>query len=224
MKTPGLACAVLLSLTACGGPDPTNGSSAGWELFSPAHLQHWRDAGMAHGAGFTREEDAPGGLILHAGSPMTGVVYPHWAHDGLPVTDYAIQYEAKRISGEDFFGTVTFPVGSVDRCVSFVLGGWGGSQVGISSIDGYDASENLTGSRQHLETGRWYHIRIEVREKSLRVLLDDRPIINTNIAGRQLGMRAGEIDRCMPFGFASFRTEARLRNLKVEKLPADGVP
>lgn len=201
---------------ACDSPDHAEALAPGWILFAAPHLERWSEADMAHSGGFTRDTDR---FVLKAGHPMTGVVYRHWQADGLPVIDYAISYEARRVSGADFFGTVTFPVGSVDRCVSFVLGGWGGSQVGISSIDGYDASENLTGSRQTLENGHWYHIRIEVREKSLQVWLDGRPIINTNIAGRQLSMRAGEIDRCMPFGFASFRTEAQLRNLRVEKLP-----
>lgn len=204
-----------LALTACDSPDHAEVLAAGWILFAAPHLERWSEATMAHSVGFTRETDR---FVLKAGSPMTGVVYRNWQADGLPVIDYAISYEARRVSGPDFFGTVTFPVGSVDRCVSFVLGGWGGSQVGISSIDGYDASENLTGSRQKLENGHWYHIRIEVREKSLQVWLDGRPIIHTNIVGRQLSMRAGEIDRCMPFGFASFRTEAQLRNLRIEKL------
>ncbi|WP_050031022.1 family 16 glycoside hydrolase [Verrucomicrobium sp. BvORR034] len=219
MKLSGLSLillgAFLLALPACDSPDHAEALAPGWTLFASPHLHRWHEAEMAHSGGFTRETDE---FVLKAGSPMTGIVYRHWKADDLPVIDYAISYEARRVQGTDFFGTVTFPVGSVDRCVSFVLGGWGGSQVGISSIDGYDASENLTGSRQTLENDHWYHVRIEVREKSLQVWLDGRPIINANIVGRQLSMRAGEIDRCMPFGFASFRTEAQLRNLRIEKL------
>jgi hypothetical protein len=170
---------------------------------------------MAHSGGIAWEEE---GLLLRAGTPMTGIVYPDWEAAGLPLTNYAIHYEARREQGSDFFGTVTFPVGGTDRCVSFVLGGWGGSQVGISSIDGYDASENLTGSSQTFENGRWYAVRVEVREKSLAVWLDGQPVVQTNIVGRQLGMRAGEIDLCMPFGFASFRAQARIRAVRVTRL------
>ena len=204
-------------LVACDGGSSNSGTSVskGWELLSPAHLERWHEAEMAHSAGFIRE---PGQITLRAGEPMTGVVFKDWEREGLPWIDYAFSYEAQRVSGGDFFGTVTFPVGSRERCVSFVLGGWGGSQVGISNIDGYDASENLTGSRQTLENDRWYKVRIEVRAQSLVVTLDGRPIINTNITGRQLSLRAGEIDRCVPFGFASFRTEAKLRNVRVEKI------
>lgn len=218
MKSLALALWILtlVTLSSCGDQEETTTALApGWEMLVRPHLDHWQEATMSGSGGFTRET---GELTLKEGTPMTGVVYPQWKHKRLPLIDYAIHYEAQRVSGTDFFGTVTFPVGKVDRCVSFVLGGWGGSQVGISSIDGYDASENLTGSRQTLENGKWYKVRIEVRTKSIQVFLDDRPIVNTNIAGRQLSMRAGEIDQCMPFGFASFRSEARLRNVRVEKV------
>lgn len=165
--------------------------------------------------GMVREAD---GFTLKEGAPMTGIVFPSWLTDGMPVVDYAINYEAMRVSGSDFFGSVTFPVRDDKTFVTFVLGGWGGSQVGISCIDGYDASENTTGSSQHFENGKWYRVRIEVREKELRVLLDGRPIIQTNIAGRILSLRGGEIAKCMPFGFATYGTTGRMRSCVVEKL------
>lgn len=186
-----------------------------WELFSPALIQKWEEAKMIQGGGIVRED---GGFTLKDGAPMTGIVFPSWLKDGMPIADYAIYYEAMRESGGDFFGSVTFPVRDEKTFVTFVLGGWGGSQVGISCIDGYDASENTTGSSQRFENGKWYRVRIEVRAKELRVLLDGRPIIQTNIAGRDLGLRAGEIDRCVPFGFATYGTTGRVRSCVVEKL------
>ncbi|MCE9519279.1 MAG: hypothetical protein K8R87_06990 [Verrucomicrobia bacterium] len=187
-------------------------------MFSPALSQEWREAKMFQSGGITREED---GFTLKAGSPMTGIVFPSWLKDGMPVADYAITYEARRVSGGDFFGSVTFPVRDDKTFITFVLGGWGGSQVGLSCIDGYDASENLTGSSQRFVNDRWYRIRIEVRTKEIKVLLDDRPIIQTNIAGRTLGLRAGEIDQCVPFGFATYGTEGRVRRCVVERLNTD---
>lgn len=170
---------------------------------------------MLNSGGVRQEVD---GYTLKAGSPMTGLVFPTWEQDGLPVTGYRISYEAMRVSGEDFFGSVTFPVGSVERCVTFVLGGWGGSQVGISSIDGMDASMNATGSVQKFEDGKWYRIRIEVTPETLSVWLDNRSLAKANIAKADLSLRAGEIDRCLPFGFASYGTEGRIRNCTVEVL------
>ncbi len=189
-----------------------------WYMFSSLQLGKWQEAKMFKNGGIAREAD---GFTLKEGSPMTGIVFPSWLTDGMPVADFAINYEAMRVSGGDFFGSVTFPVRDDKTFVTFVLGGWGGSQVGLSCIDGYDASENTTGSSQRFENGRWYRIRIEVRPKEIKVLLDDRPIILTNIAGRTLSLRSGEIDQCMPFGFATYGTVGRIRKCVVERLKTD---
>ena len=165
--------------------------------------------------GMVREAN---GMTLNEGAPMTGIVFPSWLKDGMPVVDYAINYEALRVSGSDFFGSATFPVRDEKTFVTFVQGGWGGSQVGISCIDGYDASENTTGSSQRFENGKWYRVRIEVRDKELRVLLDRRPIVQTNIAGRTLSLRGGEIAKCAPFGFATYGTEGRIKACVIERL------
>lgn len=171
---------------------------------------------MEHSGGVQR---GPDGYSLKAGAPMTGIVFPTWVQDGLPLTDYRLTYEAMRVSGSDFFASVTFPVGSLDRCVTFVLGGWGGSQVGISSIDGQDASMNATGSSQRFEDGKWYRIRIEVTKNSLAVWLDDKPLVRIDITNAQLGLRTGEIDKCAPFGFASYGAEGRIRACVIDRLP-----
>ena len=171
---------------------------------------------MENSGGIVREVD---GITLNEGSPMTGIVFPSWLKDSLPVVDYAINYEAMRVSGSDFFGSVTFPVRDEKTFATFVLGGWGGSQIGISCIDGYDASENTTGSSQRFENEKWYRVRVEVCAKELRVLLDGRPIIQTNIAGRMLNLRGGEIAKCVPFGFATYGTTGRVRGCIIERLP-----
>jgi hypothetical protein len=170
---------------------------------------------MFKSGGIRRETD---GLTMKEGSPMTGLVFPGWFTDGLPAADYAITYEAMRVSGGDFFGSATFPVRDEQTFVTFVLGGWGGAQVGISSIDGYDAASNSTGSSQHFEEGKWYRIRIEVRPMEIHVRLDGKAIIQTNIAGRSLALRAGEISHCVPFGFATYGTEGRVRGCVVQRL------
>lgn len=213
-----LAGALCAALVQCGERKPEVASVARWDLFAEPLVGHWQEAKIERSGGITREAD---GFTLNAGTPMTGDVFPTWMQDGLPLTNYAINYEAMRVSGSDFFGSVTFPIGKADRCVTFVLGGWGGSQVGISSIDGYDASENTTGSSQRFESGRWYRIRIEVTDRFLKVLLDGRPIIHTNLAGRSLSLRGGDILQCVPFGFATYGTTGRVRACVIERLPAE---
>lgn len=193
-----------------GGPKTSQ-----WNLFSPSFIEKWKEAPMSKSGGIQRETD---GYMLKEGGPMTGLVFPTWFSNGLPAADYAITYEAMRLSGSDFFGSVTFPVRDEKTFVTFVLGGWGGAQVGISNIDGYDAASNSTGSSQRFEKGKWYRIRIEVRANELHVTLDGKAIVRANIAGRSLGLRVGEISNCVPFGFATYGTEGRLKGCIVERL------
>ena len=51
--------------------------------------------------------------------PNIGYAYnpgtPTWEQDGLPPVNYRLTYEAMRVSGSDFFGSVTFPVTSLVR-------------------------------------------------------------------------------------------------------------
>jgi hypothetical protein len=149
---------------------------------------------------------------------MTGATFPAWDKLSLPPS-YVLEYEAMRVTGEDFFGTVTFPVREGAAHVSFVLGGWGGTVTGISSIDFSDANENQTRAEQRFENGRWYRVRVEVRPDELRAWIDGRPVVNVSVKGRQLGLRQGFIDHCRPFGFASYGSEARIRGLVVQALP-----
>jgi len=209
-----------MALAGCGESRPPAVPAINrWDLFASPALNNWRDAEMPGGGSFLRDAE---GFTIKDGAPMTGIVYPGWIKDGLPVTDYAITYEAMRVSGSDFFGSVTFPVRDSATFVTFVLGGWGGAQVGISSIDGYDASENTTGSSQRFQTGVWYRVRIEVRSRELRVTLNGRPIILTNILGRTLSLRSGEIDKCVPFGFATYATTGKIRGCVIERIAPAG--
>ena len=160
-----------------------------------------------------------GVIQVGAGSPMSGVRFDgDWDALALPWIDYALTFEARRVEGQDFFATCTFPVGSRDRCVSLVVGGWGGGLVGISSIDHLDASENSTRGERHFENGEWYRVRIEVREHDLQVWINDAPMVNTSIKGRVLSLRSGDVDRCVPLGFATWRTTGEIRAVKLAVL------
>ncbi len=147
---------------------------------------------------------------------MTCARFDAWQSAGLPRMRYAIEYEAIRVEGNDFFGTVTFPVN--DSHVSLVVGGWGGTLVGISNIDDMDASENNTRGNAFFENNRWHKVRIEVRDDELRAWINDKPFVNTSTKGHQLGLRSGDIEKCAPFGFASYATQSRIRGVVVRRL------
>ncbi len=195
-------------LTHC-GPAPR----LEWKLLSAEFAPAWKASGMpVEGEVLIRD----GEITLHPGQPMTGVRFDAWKSAGLPLTRYTLEYEAMRVEGNDFFATVTFPVNGSH--VSLVVGGWGGTLVGISSIDDMDASENNTRGNGLFENNRWHKVRIEVRDDELRAWINDKLFVNTSTKGRKLGLRAGDIEKCLPFGFASYATLSRIRNVRVRRL------
>jgi hypothetical protein len=100
-----------------------------------------------------------------------------------------------------------------------VVGGWGGGLVGLSSINGDDASENETMQTMKFDNGRWYKIRIRVTSKKIEGWIDGDQMLNVTTEGKKISMRSGEIELSEPFGFATFRTEAAYRDLRLRRLP-----
>ncbi len=178
-------------------------------LFDGKTLAGWRPTDFS-GQGDVTVED--GAIVLAAGNDLTGVNYP----GELPKTNYEVELEAKRVTGGDFFCGLTIPVGE-EHC-TFVVGGWGGALVGISSIDGQDASENPTMSSKKFENGRWYKIRVRVTPAKIEAWIDDEQVVNVDIAGSKISMRRGEIELSAPFGIATYRTKSALRGIKIRKL------
>ena len=89
---------------------------------------------------------------------------------------------------------------------------------GISSIDFKDASENSTRAEQRFADGVWHRVKIEIRPDDIRAWVNDRLVVNVSIKGRKVGLRAGFIDHCLPFGFATWNTTAKVRAVVVESL------
>jgi hypothetical protein len=119
-----------------------------------------------------------------------------------------------RVEGSDFFAGLTFPVG--DSFCSLILGGWGGTTVGLSSINGRDASDNDTTQSITFESGRWYAVRLKVTAERIEAWLDDRPIVNQALKGNTVSTRI-EVDRSQPLGVASWRTKAALREIRLRR-------
>lgn len=203
-----LLAVVVCSVSACRPPAPSQ-----WKLLGSDLAHAWKRSGIAGEGSFTILR---GDIRLEPGQPMTGARFDAWQTYKLPVTRYAIDYDAMRVAGNDFFGTVTFPVNETH--VSLIIGGWGGTLVGISSIDDMDASENNTRGNAYFKNNVWYKVRIEVRDEDLRVWIDSKLFVNTSLKGHKLGLRPGDIEKCVPFGFATYETEARIRGVTVSKL------
>ena len=143
---------------------------------------------------------------------MTGVNFT----GQFPKIDYEVRFEASRLNGGDFFASLTFPVG--DSFCTWVTGGWGGDIVGLSSIDGWDASDNETRAYFNFENGRWYRMRLAVTAARISAWIDDREIINVAIAGRTIGLRPGDIKLSTPFGFASYNSTGAVRKVEYRLL------
>ena len=153
---------------------------------------------------------ADGILRMEQGAELTGVVW----RGALPEVPYEIELEGRRLMGSDFFCGLTVPVGGEGRAVTLILGGWGGGHVGISSIDGLDASENETTSYLHFEDERWYRVRMVVEEDRIGAWIDDEMIIDVSVAGRELSLRPGDISECAPLGLATFQTVGEIRGIR----------
>jgi hypothetical protein len=200
----GLAAGSASRLHAADATEPA------WKsLFDGKTLEGWKITDFS-GRADVKVED--GKIILEPGNDLTGITYAGEP----PKMNYEVSLEATRLSGDDFFCGLTFPVG--DACVTYVLGGWGGGVAGISSINGMDASENDTTKFLKFDTNKWYRVRVRVTPKVLEAFLDDESMAKVELQDKKLGMRAGEIELSQPFGIASFRTKAALREIKLRKL------
>ena len=147
-------------------------------------------------------------IILGMGDGCTGIT---WKGE-FPTINYEVSLDARRIEGNDFFCGMTFPVGK-DPC-TLIVGGWGGTTVGLSSIDGLDASHNSTRTLMQFDKNRWYHIRLKVTPSKIGAWIDTIQVVNFTLGARKLTIRP-EVELSKPFGIASWNTTAALRNISV---------
>jgi hypothetical protein len=152
-----------------------------------------------------------------ASGGMTGITS---TREDLPRTDYELSYRAKRLSGRDFFAAATFPVG--ETYLTLVNGGWGGSVTGLSSIDGADASENLTGAFHEYENDTWYAFKVRVTDASIRCWIDGEEVVSFDPEGHHLGTRL-ETSYSQPLGFATWETASALKDIEIRPLSPEEV-
>lgn len=194
-------------------PAPFEG--AGWEdLFNGHDLSGWK---VTPFAGRADVECVSGVILLNMGDPFTGVSFTN----PTPTMNYEVALDAMRVMGSDFFCGLTVPVGE-SHC-SLIVGGWGGGLVGISSLDGMDASENETTKYESFESGRWYRVRLRVTKNRIEGWIDERKLIDVNTTDRKISLRPGDIELSKPLGIACWQSSAALREIKLRRVdgPAD---
>lgn len=179
-------------------------------LFDGKTLKGWKVTNFG-GEGPVKVQD--GTIVMDFGSSLTGITY----EGSLPTTNYEISLEAQRVDGTDFFCGLTFPVAK-SHC-SFIVGGWAGGVVGLSSIDGQDASQNETTRFMSFKTKQWYSFRVRVEPERIQAWIDKERVVDVIIKDRKITTRV-EVDSSKPLGVACYETRAAVRNIQLRELNA----
>jgi hypothetical protein len=174
--------------------------------------QGWKEA-LFPGRSTVRVEDEA--VYLDRGEDMTGITW----RGPLATMNYEVTLDAMRVDGSDFFCGLTLPYG--EAVFSFVVGGWGGTCVGISSVDYYDAYNNETARFREFETGQWYRIRVRCTEDKIEAWIDDDQLVDLVTTDRVIGIR-WEMADIVPFGVATWQTTGAIRNVEIRKFEPGG--
>jgi len=187
------------------------GASGEVALFNGKDLTGWKMADKYDFADHGKVYVKDGVLYLEEGKPMTGI---QWAGE-FPTSNYEVSLEAMRVSGGDFFCGMTFPIG--DSWATWINGGWGGNIVGLSNVDGYNASENETSLGKSFEDRRWYRFRLRATDEKVECWIDEEKIIDLPRKGHKFEVWE-EQSPIKPFGVATWHTGGALRNFTLKRL------
>jgi len=178
-------------------------------LFDGKTLTHWTSSDFAGRSSVT----VSNGQIDVGLGDMTGITLT--STSGLPRMNYEISLDAMRTAGSDFFCGITFPVGKED--CSFIVGGWGGGTVGLSSINSEDASQNETTQFKNFVNGKWHHIRVRVETGKIQCWIDEERVVNFEMEDKRLSIRF-EVEPSLPLGISTWHTAAAYKNIQFKKL------
>jgi hypothetical protein len=202
----------LLPQDAAAAKTAAAGSGDWRPLFDGKTLTGWKESQFT-ARGKVSIED---GQVVLGNGYMTGITWT----GAFPTSNFEVRYQAQRRSGSDFFGALTFPVH--DSYCTFINGGWGGSVVGLSSLDAMDASENDTTVTMGFTNGRWYSFRVRVTDSSIAAWIDEERVVAVDTRGRRIGLRPGDIEYSVPLGIASYESVAAIRNIEYRVIDPTG--
>ena len=212
---PHIKSLALLSLIALAALPLSAQVTPPWKpLFDGKTLTNWKSTPFGDEG---KVEVKDGRIVLAKGDEMTGIT---WTGDlaTLPKLNYELSLQAQRIEGNDFFCGLTFPV-SNDPC-SFIVGGWNGGVVGLSSLDGKDAARNETARFMAFENKRWYKIRVRVSERGITAWIDDKQVVGVDTKGRRISIRS-EVEASRPLGISCYNTVAGIKDIQIRNLTPD---
>ena len=190
--------------------DKAASDKEGWKpLLEEKSLEGWEATNFG-GEGKVAVADHV--LTLEMGDPLTGITYKRV----FPTSNFEIELEAKRVEGSDFLCGLTFPVG--EKHCSFIAGGWGGGVLGISSVDGFDASENSTTQFMEFKNNQWYRFKVRVDDKAITAFIDGKKVVEQEIAGHEFSVR-GEVLANRPLGYCAFQSKVQVRDIKWRPAP-----
>jgi hypothetical protein len=180
-------------------------------LFDGKTLGHWKSTDFG-GQGEVEVED--GKIIVHSGASLSGV---NWTGPALPTDNFEIEFDAMKLDGSDFFVGLTFPYKK--DYASLIMGGWGGSIVGLSSINGSDAANNDSASSRDFKKNQWYHIRLRATPTKIQAWLNDEndPFLDVDTTDKTISTRS-DIDAAKPLGLSTYQTSAAYKNIVLRKL------
>lgn len=180
-------------------------------LFDGKSLKNWKSTSFG-GEGEVELED--GKIIVHSGASLSGV---NWTGPALPTDNFEIEFDAMKLDGSDFFVGLTFPYKK--DYASLILGGWGGSIVGLSSINGSDAANNDSASSRDFKKNQWYHVRLRATPAKIQAWLNDEndPFLDVDTTEKTISTRS-DIDAAKPLGLSTYQTSAAYKNIVLRKL------
>jgi hypothetical protein len=185
-------------------------AGATWRHLLDGHsLTGWSESDFFGRRPITLEH---GWVNIPTGEDMSGIT---WAGGPLPKRDYEVTLQGMRTAGHDFWCGLTFPVG--DDPLSLILGGWGGSVTGLSSLDGSDASQNESTGSFDFDQWRWYRVRLRVSGTRIQAWIDGKSIVDVDVKDRRLSIRL-EVEASKPFGIATWCTSGAVRDLRIRSI------
>ncbi len=197
-KTPGAAKVV-----------PDKEKSKWKPMLEKESLKGWE---VTNFGGEGTAELTDGVLRLDRGDPLTGI---NSIRKDFPKENFEMRWKASRVDGSDFFAGVTFPVG--DEFCSLICGGWGGGLVGLSSINGNDASENETTGFRQFKNKQWYAFKVRVDKKKITVWIDEEEVVQVERADKKFSLR-GEVFKSKPVGYCVFQSIVDIKEWEYQTL------